>query len=291
MQTIHFTAIQPFVRLVRDITITEAYRYNDIFAYDHRLIYIRSGNGIMRLADKEYALRPGALVVWQPGLKYGLYVQGNDTIELTMVNFDYTCAHPLSYLLVPDKADDFEPAKINDPCFFDDVPEFNAPIFLEQAEFADGLLQQLTTEYVLRKQFSDMAMRSLFLTLLTDVCRRIYLPEAKIASKADCIIEYIQQHFQQDLTYQSLAEVFHYHPNHINRLIVQSTGLPIHRYLLHIRVEKAYNLLINQRDLPLSKICECTGFGDPMNFSKCFKRLTGFTPSAVRAGKQRSDVF
>ena len=53
-------------------------------------------------------------------------------------------------------------------------------------------------------------------------------------------MEYMQAHLDQEL---SLAAVTQMSPYYFSRLFKQSTGLSLHQYLLHQRVERAKHLL------------------------------------------------
>jgi AraC family transcriptional regulator len=61
-----------------------------------------------------------------------------------------------------------------------------------------------------------------------------------------------------------------------------SKGEPPHRYLQRLRVEKAKRL-ISGTETELSDIALACGFATQSHFSACFRKSTGFTPSAWRA--------
>ena len=49
-------------------------------------------------------------------------------------------------------------------------------------------------------------------------------------------------------------------------------------YLLNQRIERAKELL-RQPDVYVADVAYRSGFSDPKYFSKCFKKLTGMTPT------------
>jgi transcriptional regulator GlxA family with amidase domain len=51
-----------------------------------------------------------------------------------------------------------------------------------------------------------------------------------------------------------------------------------------LRIDAACHLLATT-DLPAKKIADMTGFGDPYQFAKVFKRTTGTTPLRFRTGR------
>lgn len=61
----------------------------------------------------------------------------------------------------------------------------------------------------------------------------------------------------------------------------KTLGRSPHQELLRIRIEKA-KALLSGTSLPMGKIAELSGFGDPYNFSRAFRRETGDTPRQYR---------
>jgi LacI family transcriptional regulator len=61
----------------------------------------------------------------------------------------------------------------------------------------------------------------------------------------------------------------------------KTLGRSPHQELLRIRIEKA-KALLSGTSLPMGKIAELSGFGDPYNFSRTFRRETGDTPRQYR---------
>ena len=68
----------------------------------------------------------------------------------------------------------------------------------------------------------------------------------------------------------------------MSRQFKASTGLPPHQYLIARRVERAQQLLQQDRDLSLAEIAACVGFSDQSVLTHHFKRLVGVTPGQFR---------
>ena len=92
------------------------------------------------------------------------------------------------------------------------------------------------------------------------------------------IIAYINEAYADPLTNSSVATVFHLHPNYVSALVKEFTGLPLHQYLLHVRVSHSIYLL-NTAGLGMSEIAQRCGFSDIYHYSKVFKRIMGVSPS------------
>jgi AraC-like DNA-binding protein len=95
------------------------------------------------------------------------------------------------------------------------------------------------------------------------------------------VLEYMDAHFDEQLTLESLARVAGLSVHHFARAFRQSTGEPPHQYLLRRRIDRATELL-KQPELPLSEIALAVGFSDHSHFARHFRRLVGMTPRAAR---------
>jgi two-component system, response regulator YesN len=95
------------------------------------------------------------------------------------------------------------------------------------------------------------------------------------------IEEYLQQHYQEDITLQEMAERFFLSREYISRKFKQEYRETITDYLTNIRMDKAKKLLEN----PFLKIYEIAygvGFQNEKYFSKVFKKHEGLTPNEYR---------
>jgi AraC family transcriptional regulator len=110
--------------------------------------------------------------------------------------------------------------------------------------------------------------------------RRIYaaLPQGKLRA----VVEYVEEHLAADLTLEQMAAAAHLSAYHFARRFKVATGLPPHQYVLTRRVERARQLLQQDRDLSLAEVAACAGFSDQSQFTHHFKRLVGVTPGQFR---------
>ncbi|MDQ6417961.1 helix-turn-helix transcriptional regulator [Paenibacillus sp. LHD-117] len=92
---------------------------------------------------------------------------------------------------------------------------------------------------------------------------------------------YLRQHFQQDITNETLSDALHFHPNYIVRCMKEIYRCTPMDYLLQYRLEQAKLLLI-KTEWPVSRIGEQVGFRYAPYFSSRFKRHTGLTPLTFR---------
>ncbi|MFC0211619.1 helix-turn-helix transcriptional regulator [Paenibacillus chartarius] len=103
-------------------------------------------------------------------------------------------------------------------------------------------------------------------------------PALKLAEKTEA---YLRQHYQADVTNESLAEALHFHPNYIVRCMKEIYRCTPMEYLHEYRLEQAKLLLI-KTEWPVAQIAERVGFQYAPYFSSCFKRYAGISPLRFR---------
>ncbi|WP_335872590.1 response regulator transcription factor [Bacillus sp. 2205SS5-2] len=95
------------------------------------------------------------------------------------------------------------------------------------------------------------------------------------------IEEYLQQHYQEDITLQDIADRFFLSREYISRQFKREYLSTLIDYLTNIRMGKAKKLLEN----PFLKIYEIAygvGYQNEKYFSKVFKKHSGLTPNEYR---------
>jgi AraC family L-rhamnose operon transcriptional activator RhaR len=75
-----------------------------------------------------------------------------------------------------------------------------------------------------------------------------------------------------------------YHRDHLNRLVKKETGLTLGQYRAQLRLTKAKDLLGG--GMKVAHAGAAVGFADQGYFARWFRRQTGQTPSAWRAGER-----
>lgn len=96
------------------------------------------------------------------------------------------------------------------------------------------------------------------------------------------VVEYIEAHLDADLRLAELAVVAGCSPSHFKVMFKQATGVPVHRFVLERRVERARMRLLeggaNVTDIALE-----TGFAHASHLARCMRRLLGVSPSQIAA--------
>ncbi|MDA3731835.1 response regulator [Niameybacter massiliensis] len=99
------------------------------------------------------------------------------------------------------------------------------------------------------------------------------------------IKSYVHTNYQDKISLQDIAEQVYLHPAYISDLFKKTTGEKLTDYIMHIRIEKAKELL-RTKDMKIYMLAEQVGFNNEKYFSKVFKELEGMTPNEYRREHQ-----
>jgi len=92
---------------------------------------------------------------------------------------------------------------------------------------------------------------------------------------------YINNHIEGDISLSSLADRFHYHPNHLSRLFSREVGQTLSDYILESRVAAAKKYLADS-ELTVAEIARRLGYQSSQAFIRFFRREVGTSANAWR---------
>ena len=159
----------------------------------------------------------------------------------------------------------------------------NQPLYEE----ISSILHQLSREYANKELGYKLYLRAWLYTLLGFLTRnRIILggnweQEQQLIQKISPLIEYVEQHYSQDISLETAGKLLNLHPVYFCKLFKQATGKTFTNYLNFVRVSKAEDLLIFTDKSVTEIACE-TGFSNIQYFNRIFKSVHGRTPSDFR---------
>lgn len=149
-------------------------------------------------------------------------------------------------------------------------------------------LKAIATElYYLDEQtpsYSLILMEKLYkiLSLISENCiasDKVYsVSNEKDLQIATEFTDYIEAHYQENITLNDVAQHFKYSPSYFSRLIKESLGVNFLSYLNFVRVSHAAERLVNGNQ-NLAKCAYDHGFPNTKSFINTFKKLYGCTPS------------
>ena len=93
--------------------------------------------------------------------------------------------------------------------------------------------------------------------------------------------QYIEHHFAQDISLNTISRQMHVSPYYFSKLFKATTGQNFIEYLTQIRMETAKAKLSGSNQ-SVKEICLSIGYSEPNYFSRSFKKYAGFSPSEYR---------
>jgi AraC-like DNA-binding protein len=101
-------------------------------------------------------------------------------------------------------------------------------------------------------------------------------PTGKEPGPVSTACDYMEAHFDHDVSLSSLAQIVRLSPWYFARVFEKATGLPPHAYLEGVRIRKACALL--DRGETIVEAALAAGYADQSHMTKRFRRFLGITP-------------
>ncbi len=114
------------------------------------------------------------------------------------------------------------------------------------------------------------------------LCRNEAKSEKLSSSIIDTAIAYIQENYDKPINVSTLCTALNVSRSYFSTLFESVLRQTPYRYLQNIRVQRASELLVNDKHLHIGEIAEAVGFASVAQFCKVFKKFTGRSPSQFR---------
>lgn len=283
-----FENITPYLRFAskQHLINFEDYLAYELVALDNRLYLCCSGTGIVTIGNITYTLNPGDLLMWRAGTPYFYKTVSSDFSCLTC-NFDFfsqqkKCHYPqppISSVL-------YHPDQLIEPSFQFSQPQFpfNDTVFLKNAYYLIPSLDALVTEYKNRFMYSNLRCSAMLTNLLLEILKHLAFnnSDSQQYSLVNEITNYIQEHYAEPLTNESIGKQFGYHPVYINSLMRKIANTSLHQYVIATRLHWAMQMIM-ETTLSTEEISAAVGFPNPQYLSRLFKARYGISLSAFRS--------
>jgi len=100
-------------------------------------------------------------------------------------------------------------------------------------------------------------------------------------SLIDEVKRYIDTNFHNDISRESVAEMFNISPGYLSRLFSKESDIKFNEYLKYSRISRSRTLLTNT-NIKINEVSEKCGFTDTNYFCKVFREVNGCTPLEYR---------
>jgi AraC family transcriptional regulator len=94
-------------------------------------------------------------------------------------------------------------------------------------------------------------------------------------------LAYIEDHLSEDISLSQLASLTSISASHFKALFRQSTGVPLHQYVIQRRLDRAKDLLMVGK-LSIAEIALASGFSHQSHLARHLRRASGLSPRAMK---------
>ena len=249
------------------------YRSHDFL----EIAYVLSGEGKYRIDDRIYDVREGDLVIINSGVMHQALFCPQVEVPTTEFFVGFSNIRisgcPANYMPLP-----------NGECVLHTTGELSQRLV--------RLCSSMEAENAVRRQGRYFMLKSYLIQMLLLVIREQCEPmerprgcDFETANRkyvVDKIVEYIEDHYNEKISLDQIAENMYLSPFYISRIFKSETGSAPIRRLINIRLEKAKELLEGGYQGSIQEVAAMVGYDDAYHFSKLFKKRYGVSPSQVR---------
>lgn len=221
--------------------------------------YIIKGSGTLQVNDNTYNLKEGDICFIQPFEKQRYYTNSKESWK--KIFFDVSGTGVSSMLHAFD---------MKSTILFSDCEEFY-PLFEEIFLITQ---RDLPVEQIMEE------CCGLFTSLLYRLHKKMKLFNTTPA-EVQQLKRFINENIERELSIIEIADSIHRSHDYANRLFKRYCDTTPYAYYIHLRIEKAKDLL-QHTSLSIKKISEKLGYKSSMYFSKQFHNVTGMTASDYR---------
>ena len=285
----NFENISPYVRFAARQHMINSQDYssigNELVGLDNRIYLCNSGSGTVTVGGTQYVLNQGDLLMWRSGTPYS-YASTSSDFSCFTCNFDYySQQEKCSYPQPPVPSALFHPNQLFEPNFQFDQQHFpfNNTVYLNNAFYLIPDVESLVAEYENRFKYYNLRCQVLLTKFLLELLRHLefYNGNNQQYSLVDDITTYIQQHYAEPISNESIGQQFGYHPVYINSLMRKIANTSLHQYVIATRLHQAIQMMM-ETTLSVEEISLAVGFSTPQHLTRLFKARFGVSPSVFR---------
>ena len=247
------------------ILMNEEYQVDRVHGRnDYQMLYIKKGYGHFLIKGKMQKVTAPSIVLYKPHERQNYIYEKNKNAYVFWIHFSVSMVeHYLNKYRI------------------------NYPLMKLSREFPlyEACVNRLLVE--IQSEFSADICGALLHTLLIDLSR-VYSQTPNEASRSanstdmlSLMHELMQRTFAEDHTVKHYADMCDLTEIHFIKIFREKFGITPHRYIIHLRIDKASQLLM-ETTLSVQAIANSVGFENAFYFSRLFKSITNLTPTEFR---------
>lgn len=243
---------------------------------EYEIMYVKKGTLLLEIGDERFYAPQGSVYFVQPNTSHAVLVDENTTPR----NMFHYYLITFSSSMLGNESDltrrFFESIKIDK----------NITLSSEALE----LFPKMRKWDIEKTQGYEIFLKSGLLQILAElVSTNQYISlhttssshSNKKAESISNVTNYIENHYQEELTVSTLSNISGYSESHLYRIFKEQLGMSISEYINKYRIDKACTELLYS-EKTITQIAICCGFTYIQNFSRTFRRYMGLSPIRYR---------
>ena len=229
----------------------------------YELLYTDAGNACLKYHGRTYHLGPGDFFFIDCMDYHYYYVESEHTWDCRFV-----------HIYGPDVIKQYYTTFVNSAG--------GHVLHLSSSSKIPMYIASIIDSYKPRRKNSDLIAAMHIIQLLTEAVLNAESDNSMDRSGyIQDIAQYIDEHYDQDITLSSLAEHFQVSKSYLPKQFKAQIGFTPTEYLSHVRIQAAKDLLRRTNE-PVREIAREVGIDNFSYFIKLFKKYEQFTPLAFR---------
>ncbi len=248
-------------------------------------LYVVSGRATQVIGDETLEIQKGDLLFLNHDIPHATFFNKTEKTPLLYYEIIF-----VPQFLGIDNAENASYSALCDTWLLDDIASlrsFENPPFLLLHPKSDmlSLFKKMYNEYILRKSGFLGIIRSTLIELITKFHRELQ-PNSQVnyfqqKSVDKCIVFLESNYTDPDLDIDSYLSGLYVSKSYFKQVFKKTTGQSISAYLLHLRLNKVCQLLVDY-DFSITETAIRCGFSDMKSFYRSFKSTIGMLPSEFR---------
>ncbi len=232
--------------------------------------YITGGKGVYQVGDNKYHLGKGSGFFIKPNIVTFYQADNKNPWKYFWVGFNGLKAD--SYINQAELT-------MSNPIIHSSNPDFIQMCFsqmigTQNLKYGRELRLHGWLEILLSQLIEEKSQEPLFQT--SKQRNEYYVYKIK---------DYLVSNYANIVDMKEVADYIGFNQSYLGAVFKQITNMTMYQMLIHIRMQKACELLLN--GFLVSQISKSVGYNDPYHFSKMFKKHVGISPSQFAAKNRK----
>lgn len=237
-----------------------------------KLIIVSDGDLNVFVNNEEAVVPTNNWLLMPPRSSYGFVDQQNESVSI--IEMEFTSDLQIMYSAIPFGNEANKSTAI--------LPQIGQ---LRDTEEFNSLIQLMMIVYK-GKGLASVSCNNLMSSLLIMMNRQFIVALENndndiVPAKFEWIITWITEHYEEELTVNTVAAKFDITPTYLTHLFHVYKQCSTIKFIHQMKISKAKDLLV-QTNLSVKQIAYYLSFKSVKYFMRLFKQETGFTPTSFR---------